>query len=201
MPGLPARPRLKQLVAVVLGIGVVAYPVAVYAGLTRTGPRTAALLLLLLFVPAAGLRVARLKSEKLTTLALLPLVTVSLLFVSALLDRGGYILAVPAVMNLLLLVTFGSTLRYGPPMIERFARLKEPDLSDEKVRWCRAWTLVWCAFFVVNGSTAALLAGFAPLEVWTAYTGLVAYALMGLLFAVEWTLRRLRFGASVGAPR
>jgi uncharacterized membrane protein len=201
MPGLPARPRLKQLVGIVLGVGVAAYPLAVYAGLTQAGPRTAALLLILLFIPAAGLRIVRLKSEKLTTLALLPLVTVSLLFVSALLDRGGYILAVPAVINLLLLVTFGSTLRYGPPMIERFARLQEPELSDDKVRWCRSWTLVWCAFFVANGSTAGLLAMYAPLEVWTAYTGLVAYALMGLLFAVEWTMRRIRFGASVGAPR
>jgi uncharacterized membrane protein len=195
------RPRLKQLAGVVLGVAVIAYPLAVYAGLTQTGPRTAALLLLALFIPAAGVRVARLKSEKLTTLALLPLVTVSLLIVSALLDAGGFILAVPAVINLLLLITFGSTLRYGPPMIERFARIQEPDLSDEKVRWCRAWTLVWCVFFVGNGATAALLAAYAPLEVWTAYTGLVAYGLMGLLFAVEWTLRKVRFGSAVGAPR
>ncbi len=195
------RRRLAQLTGAILGLAVIDYPVAVYAGLRQFGPRTAALVLLALFVPAAIVRVAKLKSEKLSTLAFLPLVTVGLLTVSALLDAGGFILAVPTVMNLLLLVAFGSTLRYGPPMIERFARLQEPDLTPEKVRWCRTWTCIWCGFFVVNGGLAAILAVAAPLEVWTAYTGLVAYGLMGVLFAVEWTLRRLRFGGAVEVSR
>ena len=53
----------------------------------------------------------------------------------------------------------------------------------------------------MNGGLAAILAVAAPLEVWTAYTGLVAYGLMGVLFAVEWTLRRLRFGGAVEVSR
>ena len=195
------KQRLKRLIGAVLGLAVVAYPLGVYAGLSHGEPRGAALLLLAFFVPAAALRVAKLKSERLTTLAALPLVTVSLLVASALLDAGGFILAVPTVINLLLLVAFGATLRYGPPMIERFARLQEPELSDEKLAWCRLWTRVWCAFFLVNGAVAAALAAYAPLELWTAYTGLVAYALMGMLFALEWGLRRLRFGGVAEASR
>jgi uncharacterized membrane protein len=52
---------------------------------------------------------------------------------------------------------------------------------------------VWCAFFVVNGSAAAALAAWAPLSWWAAYTGLVAYLLMGILFVGELVLRKLRF--------
>jgi uncharacterized membrane protein len=35
----------------------------------------------------------------------------------------------------------------------------------------------------------AVLAWSAPLWIWTLYTGVVAYLLMGLLFAAEWLLR------------
>jgi uncharacterized membrane protein len=71
-------------------------------------------------------------------------------------------------------------------MIERFARMQEPDLDAEKLAHCRRWTGRWCLFFVVNGATAATLAIAAPLWWWTVYTGGIAYALMGLMFALEW---------------
>lgn len=81
-------------------------------------------------------------------------------------------------------------------MIERFARLQSPQLTHEQVRWCRGWTFGWCAFFVVNGVVAASLALWAPLRAWTLYNGFLAYLAIGALIAVEWILRRRRFGAA-----
>src|SRR6185436_7648546 len=52
---------------------------------------------------------------------------------------------------------------------------------------------IWCLFFALNGSTALLLALAAPLAWWTLYNGLIAYLLIGALFATEWILRRRRF--------
>ena len=96
--------------------------------------------------------------------------------------------------NAVLLLSFGATLRRGStPMIERFARLQEPDLSLPKQAWCRTWTKIWCAFFIANGAIAAGLARYADVEAWAFYNGLLAYALIGSLLALEWTLRRARF--------
>ena len=62
------------------------------------------------------------------------------------------------------------------------------------MRYCRSVTLVWCAFFVVNGAAAALLAAFAPRGWWAGYTGVVSYVLVGALFAAEYVVRKARFG-------
>ena len=78
----------------------------------------------------------------------------------------------------------------GMPIIERLARLKEPDLPAAGVRYTRKVTRVWCGFFVFNASVAAATALYADLATWTLYNGLVSYVLMGLLFCGEWLVRR-----------
>ena len=50
--------------------------------------------------------------------------------------------------------------------------------------------MVWSVFFLCNGLLAAALTLWAPLSWWTLYNGLIAYGLMGLLFAVEWLVRQ-----------
>jgi uncharacterized membrane protein len=47
---------------------------------------------------------------------------------------------------------------------------------------------------VFNGATAALLAARASLDLWTLYTGLISYILVGLVGASEYTVRKYRFG-------
>ena len=94
-----------------------------------------------------------------------------------------------------MLAVFGVTLRRGAmPMIERFARLQDPELTADKQQWCRLWTWIWCSFFVVNASAAGVLAALAPMAWWVAWTTTISYALMGVLFGGEWLLRRRRFG-------
>ena len=75
-------------------------------------------------------------------------------------------------------------------MVERLARLSEPDLSDRAIRYTRKVTILWCCFFVGNGLVALYTALWASFEVWAWYNGAVAYALMALLFSVEWLVRR-----------
>jgi len=172
---------------------LIAYPVVIYAGLTRWGPRSAALLMLALLLPALSLRVRLSIKGSLRKLGLLPLTTGALLALSAALDNSRFMLAVPAVMNALLLGSFAVTMIWGPPMIERFARLVDAELNAREVSWCRSWTLLWTAFFALNGTVAAVLALWGPLKWWTFYNGLIAYLLVGCLFATEWTWRKIRF--------
>ena len=63
-------------------------------------------------------------------------------------------------------------------------------LTDRAVRYTRRVTQLWCLFFIANALIISLLALYAPLAWWTLYTGLIAYLLMGLLFAGEWLVRQ-----------
>lgn len=179
---------------ILLGIVFVAYPVIVWIGLREQSPRLIAAVLLCVMLPVAAWRLRRSSREAMRGLAIVPIVTVVVLSLSAALDAAGFLLAVPVLINTIFLCVFGASLRRGTmPMVERFARLQEPDLTPEQVAWCRLWTVIWCVFFVANATTALVLAVAAPLAWWATYNGLVAYVLIGILFAVEWTLRRRRF--------
>ncbi|MGF1755265.1 hypothetical protein L4C33_16930, partial [Vibrio makurazakiensis] len=95
----------------------------------------------------------------------------------------------PVVVNLCMLVVFASSLRQPQTIIERLARLQEPDLAQSGVMYTRKVTKVWCLFFVINGSIA-LYTCFQSLEVWTLYNGLISYLLAGSLFSIEWLVRQ-----------
>ena len=70
-------------------------------------------------------------------------------------------------------------------MVERFARMVDGDLPDFTLPYCRKMTLIWCAFFVANAAMATTLAALAPHAWWTLYTGVISYALIGLLLVGE----------------
>ena len=92
--------------------------------------------------------------------------------------------------NALMLAVFGGSLFAKQTVIERLARLQHPDLPPEGVCHTRRVTQIWCAFFIFNGATAAILAGLQYYDWWAAYTGIVSYVLMGILFAGEWIYRK-----------
>lgn len=99
----------------------------------------------------------------------------------------------PSLICGLLLAAFGLSLKFGPPIIERIARVSEPDLPPVAVRYTRRVTWVWVGFFALNGTVSGLLAEWGPLSWWTFYNGILAYSVMGALFVGEWILRqRLR---------
>jgi uncharacterized membrane protein len=91
-----------------------------------------------------------------------------------------------------LLAGFAWSLVYPPTIIERIARITEPDLPAAGVRYTRAITLVWCGFFLCNGLAALYTALYTSFEVWALYNGLIAYVLIGCLLGGE-LLYRHRF--------
>ena len=69
------------------------------------------------------------------------------------------------VINITLLVVFGSTLFLKPNIIFRFATLADKSIAgssyENQVKlYCRNVTIVWCCFFILNG-TAAVVTTFA----------------------------------------
>lgn len=97
----------------------------------------------------------------------------------------------PVLVNILMLAVFGSSLFSGQTVIEKLARLQQPDLPDAAVRYTRKVTQIWCVFFIANASIAALLMYLEQYRWWALYTGIISYVLMGILFAGEWIYRKL----------
>ena len=61
----------------------------------------------------------------------------------------------PVLISGFMLVLFGLSLKYGPPMVERLARLREPQLPAKAIRYTRQVTVAWSVFFFCNGLCAA----------------------------------------------
>jgi len=108
---------------------------------------------------------------------------------SLILQNHAWLKLYPVGMSLGALLIFALTLYKPPSMIERFARLVEPDLPASGVEWTRKVTIVWCIFFIFNASIA-LATVFAPTQIWVIYNGFFSYVLMGLLFLGEFILRK-----------
>ncbi len=99
------------------------------------------------------------------------------------------VLYYPALVNAALLVVFAASLFRPPSVVERIARLRDPELPPAAVVYTRRVTLAWTVFFALNGAAALYTARFTPLETWALYNGLIAYLLIGALFAVELAIR------------
>jgi uncharacterized membrane protein len=108
--------------------------------------------------------------------------------------------AYPLCINAGLLASFGFSLWRGMPVVERLARLQEPDLPEQAVRYTRRVTQAWCVFFAVNAALSLATAVWGSEALWALYNGVIAYILMGLFFAVEWLIRR-RVRAGAPGPR
>ena len=62
----------------------------------------------------------------------------------------------PVLVNAILLAVFAASLWRPPTVIERIARLREPDLPPAAVVYTRRVTIVWSVFFALNGAAALL---------------------------------------------
>ena len=106
-------------------------------------------------------------------------------------DTESPLLFYPVLVNAAGLWLFSASLS-GTPVVEKFARMRTPELPETGVRWCRGVTKLWCAFFAVNGALAAVTAALGDLALWRLYNGLISYLAMGALFAGEWLARQWR---------
>lgn len=181
---------MKRLIGLSLLLAGVLYPFAVYYGSGHFAPWQFALLLGSLWLGRA-LTAAKRPGTLITALIALGFCVLLGLFDSPVLLRWY-----PVLISASMLSLFGMSLIYGPPIVERLARIREPELPEVAVRYTRQVTRVWCCFFMANGLMATALTLWAPLTWWALYTGLISYGLMGLLFAGEWLVRRRVRGAA-----
>lgn len=101
----------------------------------------------------------------------------------------------PVFMNGVFLFAFASTLFIPPNICFRFACLADKKLRSSLAhvrieRYCKCVTIIWCCFFIINGCVALYTVLSADDRMWSIYNGGISYMLMGILFAVEFLVRR-----------
>lgn len=166
----------------------IAYPVLVFFSITFWSLETLAVVLVLLGALRAVLSMISKDSALEAKLSGVVLIAIGglLWWSEAELSARLY----PVVINTGLLCWFVWSLIHPPTVIERIARLAEPDLPDYAVAYTRSVTSVWSLFFLLNGGLALYTSLYSSLGVWTLYNGFIAYLLMGTLFAIEYPIRR-----------
>ena len=169
---------------IALPLAGVLYPFVVYFGTEKVSPPIFALVLGAIWLIRAPSLLRQPGGRW--------MIAVALVYCALLVLTGQALLLrwYPVLLNAFLLIAFLWSLRYGPPFIERIARMRNPDLPAGAVRYTRKVTWVWAGFFAFNGCMSAALTLFAPLSWWTLYNGFISYALLGLLFAGEWLVRQ-----------
>jgi uncharacterized membrane protein len=179
--------RLNHSPWLVLAIaGGLAYPPLVYFGLSRLPPGS----IVLFGVGLIGLRLLgtwRAERRAAGALILAGAGLAALLWLAPSLAARAY----PIAISLATAAIFGSSLIEPPTVIERIARIYEPDLPPQGVAYARQVTIVWTIFLVANATVSGAFAIWGSLETWTLWNGLISYLLMGLLFVGEMGVRRV----------
>jgi len=107
----------------------------------------------------------------------------------------SYGMFVPPVASFgLFLWFFARTLLPGrEPLVTAIARFMHGTIPPEVERYTRRVTVAWCGFFAGMAAASIALAAFAPVPVWSLFSNVLSYPLVGLMFAGEYAIRRRRF--------
>lgn len=179
------RACLKLLSILLLAL----YPFLVWFGLSSGQHILLGFVLVVLF----GLRFSLLRNllpelQKIGQLA--AVVGVLLVSASLLLERQALLLYYPVAVNGIFLLLFAFSLLTEQSLVERLARLREPDLPADGVSYTRRVTQAWCVFFILNGSMALVTVLLQDMQLWALYNGFISYLLIALMMGVEWIVRR-----------
>jgi uncharacterized membrane protein len=187
---MPAFQPFGARLSKITSIGVVAvfvlYPLLVYLGLRYLGGAWVAVILIALCLLRL---VARTGPFTRAQVVIICSAGVLLAVLSLLRGSPKLVLYYPVLINAGLLIVFARSLAYPPTVIERLARLRDPQLSPKGVAYTRRVTIAWVAFFLLNGGAALYTASFSSPKIWALYNGFIAYVLMGAMFAGEFLVR------------
>ena len=100
----------------------------------------------------------------------------------------------PVVIPLLLLFVFGRTLRSGrEPLITAIGEAARGPLSQAMRTYTRRLTQLWCLVFVTMIVWSAILPLLKQPELWSWFTNVINYGVVGVLFVGEFMLRKKLF--------
>ena len=177
---------MKQAAGILAIILIAAYPFLVYWGLNHLSVKVIGWIFLAVII----LRALIFKqTDKKWLPLLLGILTTTVLL--SIFNDPVYLKLNPVIISTCVFLTFSFTLIKPPSMIETFARLQDKNLPEKAVPYCKKVTIIWCVFLLLNSLAALYTAIDTDMKTWTLYNGFISYILMGLLFAGEFTYRKL----------
>jgi uncharacterized membrane protein len=183
---------VKAVLGVISTLFILASPWVLYWTLSRERVGLAAFTLIgWVIVRTIPIFLSAKKEQRAAALQL-PAIALVFALLGWLLNNGTFLLVLPSATQGTFGLMFLSSLK-GTPLIEHFARMVKPDLSLPEQAHCRSWTRIWGIYLLVLAALGLVLARWASLEVWTGYVGVVSYVLVGVLFAVEYVVRKIQF--------
>jgi uncharacterized membrane protein len=170
-----------RLFSVLLSI---AYPFIVFWGLHSNHYQTLIVFLGLLLLSRFWL--ATLWQERLMLTLMVALLVSFVLFS----ETSTALKLYPVMINLSLFTVFVMSLHAKESVIEKLAKLREPDLPAEGIAYTRKVTIAWSVFFLLNATIAFITVFFMSSQAWMLYNGVIAYVLIAVMFSVEWLIRQ-----------
>lgn len=108
----------------------------------------------------------------------------------AIFDSKKLALFYPILVNILCFIIFFSSL-FKEPLITKFAKIKDKNLSQKAIIYTKNLTKIWCYFFVINGGICAILACLENKIFWLYYCGVISYILIFMLLFGEIIYRKI----------
>jgi len=176
---------LKYLVLIL----IILYPVFIFLGLNYLSPAQIGLVLLCLFL-ARMIFIRRERLVQAWPLMVTVLIGAGLAGTAMLLGTTDYLLWYPVAVNSVFFCGFTLSIVYPPTIIERLARIREKNLSQQAVSYTRKVTIAWSVFFMLNALVASWTVVHGDLEIWTLYNGFIAYLIIGVIFLAEYIVRQ-----------
>ncbi len=186
---------LRAGLSLVVAGALVLYPLLMYVGESRLGVQwmaigVIAVCLLRLAVSRFGAPLVDARAVfGARELLLICCGAIALAIVSIWRGSSSAMLYYPVLVNTVMLIVFGGSLLASQTVVERIARLRHKGLPTEAIPYLRRVTAAWCVFFVLNGAIALYTATSTSFETWALYNGLIAYILIGAMFAGELLIR------------
>ena len=183
---------MKTILGVISALFIVASPWVLYWTLSQQQVGVAAAALIGWVIVRTIPVVVSARREQRAAALKLPAIALGFAILGWVSHNGTWLLVLPSATQATFGIVFLRSLS-GTPLIEHFARMVKPELSVPELAHCRRWTKVWGGYLLVLAALGLVLACWASLAVWTVYVGVLSYVLVGVLFAVEYVIRKIRF--------
>lgn len=173
-------------------IAMLLYPVGVWASLRLFDQRTAIGIIALMLVPLLVWNVIQTRGLRFPLL-LQGGAILAILGSAYVVGEPVLLRAVPPLIGLSFTLNFFISLIRGRPLVESFARMQKPELSQEEITYCRRATWYWVGVLALN--TVMVTAAIFLRETWhwLVAAAPASYLLIGLAFLVEYLYRKRRF--------
>jgi uncharacterized membrane protein len=178
---------MKKLFGVISALFIVASPWVLYWTLSQQRLDVAAAVLIgWVIVRTVPIVLSARREQRIAALQL-PAIALAFALLGWIANDATCFLVLPSATQAAFGFTFLRSLR-GVPLIEHFARMVKPQLGPGELAHCRRWTRIWGGYLLVLAALGLGLARWAPLTV-----GAVVYVLVGVLFAIEYVIRKIQF--------